>query len=111
MAKFIADTIEEADVSKVKSLSSVGATKAQIFVSGILPQVSPALLGHILYSLDLNIRYSAIVGIVGGGGLGTLVISSVRLLDYGTTSAIVLIIFAMLVVVELISGKVRSWIR
>ena len=111
LAKFIADTIEEADVSKVRSLSSVGATKAQIFVSGILPQVSPALLGHILYSLDLNIRYSAIVGIVGGGGLGTLVISSVRLLDYGTTSAIVLIIFAMLVVVELISGKVRSWIR
>lgn len=111
LAKFIADSLEEADSTRVRSLESVGASQTQLFVAAVIPQVSPAVLGHLMYSLDLNLRYSTVVGIVGGGGLGTLVISSVRLLDYGTTSAIVVVIFSLLVIVELISGKVRSWIR
>lgn len=110
LAKFVADTIEEADASKVRSLESVGANRLQLFMAGILPQVSPAILGHIMYSLDLNVRYSTIVGIVGGGGLGTIIVSSVRLMDYGTTSAIVLVIFAVLVAIELLTTRVRSLI-
>lgn len=107
LAKFIADSLEDARTGPVTALATNGSSKWHQFVSGVLPQMSPTLLGHILYSLDMNIRYAAVLGIVGGGGIGVVILTSVRIQDFGTTSAALLLIIAVLVCLEFLS----SWLR
>jgi phosphonate transport system permease protein len=68
----------------------------------------PALIGQLLYTLDINIRSSAILGIVGGGGIGFLLFNSVKVLKFDTTGAIILSIFIVVYLIELLAGYVRK---
>lgn len=111
LAKFIADSLEEVPMKPVQAIATNGASRFQQIAAGILPQVSPTLIGHIAYSLDMNIRYAAVLGIVGAGGIGTVVLTSVKNLDYQTTSASILVLFALLVVIDRTSRFIRSKLR
>lgn len=111
LAKFVADSLEEGKLGPVVALSSNGASKWQQFVAGTLPQLSPTLLGHVLYSLDMNVRYATVLGIVGGGGIGVVILTSVRVLDFGTTSAALILILGTLLVLERISSLLRRKLR
>mgnify|MGYP002654426447 CR=1 FL=1 len=111
LAKFIADSLEEAPMKPVQAIASNGASRFQQIAAGILPQVSPSLIGHIAYSLDMNIRYAAVLGIVGAGGIGTVVLASMKSLDYQTTSASILVLLALLVVVDRTSSFIRRKLK
>ena len=111
LAKFIADSLEEVPMKPVSAIASNGASRFQQIAAGVLPQVSPSLIGHIAYSLDMNIRYAAVLGIVGAGGIGTVVLASMKNLDYPTTSASILVLLALLVVVDRTSSFIRRKLK
>jgi len=75
-----------------------------------LPQVLPALVGQLLYTFDINIRASAILGIVGGGGIGFLLFNSMKVLAFETTGAIILATFLLVYLIEILAGYVRRQI-
>lgn len=66
------------------------------------------MVGSSLYLLDVNIRTSTILGIVGAGGIGFLLFESIRTLNFDVAGAIVLVIFVVVYIVERISGWIRS---
>ena len=111
LAKFIADSLEEVPMKPVQAIASNGASRFQQIAAGILPQVSPSLIGHIAYSLDMNIRYAAVLGIVGAGGIGTVVLASMKNLDYPTASASILVLLALLIVVDRTSSFIRRKLK
>ncbi|WP_420813887.1 PhnE/PtxC family ABC transporter permease, partial [Phytoactinopolyspora endophytica] len=74
----------------------------------VLPQTVPALVGSTLYLLDVNIRTSTVLGIVGAGGVGFLLFEAVRTLNFEFAGAIILIIFVIVYLIERLSGWIRS---
>jgi len=107
MSKLIADTFEEVDPSPREAIFATGATRIQELFGSVLPQAMPALVSQILYMLDVNLRSSTVLGIVGGGGIGFLLLGSIRVFEFGTTGAVVLSIFVVVYAIELIG----SWVR
>jgi phosphonate transport system permease protein len=108
LAKLIADSVEEIDPAPREAVQATGATRMQELFVSVLPQVMPALIGQLLYTFDINIRSSAILGIVGGGGIGFLLFNSVKVLAFDTTAAIIISIFAVVYAIEILAGYVRK---
>lgn len=109
-SKLIADAAEEVDPAPREAVFSTGATRLQESTTSVIPQALPAIIGNLLYVLDINLRTSAILGIVGGGGIGTLLFNSLRVLQLQTTGAIIVTIFVIVYAIELLAGWVRKQI-
>ena len=110
-AKLFAEAVEEVDAAPREAVVAVGAGKIQEFFASVVPQFMPAFTGHFLYILDVNLRSSTVLGIVGGGGIGFLLLNSMRVLEFQTTGAIVISIFAIVLAIELIGNWVRQLLR
>jgi phosphonate transport system permease protein len=110
LAKLVADSVEEIDPSPRQAVTATGATRIQELFTSVLPQVLPALVGQLLYTFDINIRNSAILGIVGGGGIGFLLFNSMKVLAFQTTGAIILATFVLVYLIEILAGYVRRQI-
>ncbi len=107
ITKLFADSIEEARQGIRDGVSSTGANRLQESVTGVLPQVAPSMVSHSLYLLDVAIRSSTILGIVGGGGIGFLLMSAAKRLYLETLGGIIFCIFVVVCLVEIIA----TWIR
>lgn len=110
-AKLFAEALEEVDAAPREAVVAVGAGKIQEFFASVVPQFMPAFTGHFLYILDVNLRSSTVLGIVGGGGIGFLLLNSMRVLEFQTTGAIVIAIFGIVLAIELIGNWVRQLLR
>ena len=110
LAKLIADSVEEIDPKPREAVTATGATRFQELFVSVLPQVMPALVSQLLYTFDINIRNSAILGIVGGGGIGFLLFNSMKVLAFETTGAIILATFVAVYLIELLSAYIRKQI-
>ncbi|MEY3587182.1 MAG: phosphonate transporter, permease protein PhnE [Actinomycetota bacterium] len=108
LAKLIADSIEEISELPREAVAATGASRLQELFVSVIPQVMPSLIGQLLYTFDINIRSSAILGIVGGGGIGFLLFNSMKVLRFDTTGAIILAIFIVVYLIEILAGYVRK---
>ncbi|MDQ3385556.1 MAG: phosphonate ABC transporter, permease protein PhnE [Actinomycetota bacterium] len=108
LAKLVADAVEEIDAAPREAVLTTGATRLQETATSVVPQALPAMVGQLLYLLDINIRTSTILGIVGGGGIGFLLFNSLRVLRYEVTGAILIMIFVTVYAIERLSGWIRK---
>jgi phosphonate transport system permease protein len=108
VAKLLAEEIEEIDWGQVEAMRSVGAGYLKILIYGVFPQIMPRQIGLSMYQLDSNLRASAVVGIVGAGGIGGTLMNAFGRYDYDFALAILLMIIAIILVSEGISGWVRK---
>lgn len=76
--------------------------------AAVIPQAVPSVIGSSLYLLDVNIRTSTVLGIVGAGGVGFLLFEAIRTLNFEFAGAIVIIVFAVVYLIERMSGWIRS---
>ena len=108
LAKFYAEDIEHINKGPVDALKSSGASKRQIISFAIIPQIFPSFVGNNLYILDRNIRMATMLGIVGAGGIGYELQSSFRMFEYPKVSAIIIIIFITIFLIDNLSSYIRS---
>ncbi|HSL57851.1 MAG TPA: phosphonate ABC transporter, permease protein PhnE [Acidimicrobiales bacterium] len=106
--KLFADSIEEVRQGPRDAIDATGATRLQESFTGVLPQAMPAIIGTSLYILDINIRASTILGIVGAGGIGFYLIQATRTLNWETVGGIILMVFVTVYLIERLSGWVRK---
>ena len=78
-----------------------------VIVMAVMPQILPRFIGFVAYELDSNLRNSALVGIVGGGGIGATLFTAFQRFDYDFVLTIVLTIIFLVLVGEVISGWMR----
>lgn len=107
IGKMMADIFEEQDRAPREAIAAVGATRLQNFVSTTLTRALPALASLVLYRLDINIRASAVLGLVGAGGIGVALQTAIGSLNYQRAAGIIAVIVAMLLVLELVSYLVQ----
>ena len=108
LAKFYAEDIEHINKGPVDALRSSGASKRQIISFAVIPQIIPSFVANNLYILDRNIRMATMLGIVGAGGIGYELQSSFRMFEYQKVSAIILIIFVTIFIIDNLSSYIRS---
>lgn len=111
MSKLLAEDIEDIDPGQVEAIRATGGSWWQVLVYGVQPQVMPRLIGLSLYKIDINFRESAVVGIVGAGGIGATLNTAFDRYEYSVAAAILLIIIAIVMVCEYTSGIVRKRVQ
>ena len=111
LAKFYAEDIEHVNKGPIEALKSSGASKRQIISFAVIPQIIPSFVANNLYILDRNIRMATMLGIVGAGGIGYELQSSFRMFEYQKVSAIIIIIFFTIFIIDHISSYIRSKVK
>jgi phosphonate transport system permease protein len=108
MGKLYAERIETVERGALESLTAAGASSLEVFVYGILPDVLPDFLSFTLYRFDLNIRSATILGIVGAGGIGEKLVFQQMASNWHTIGVIVMSIMVTIIIVDVISTKLRA---
>ena len=108
IGKLLYEAIEETDIRQIEAVTAAGASPAQVLNYGIVPQIMPAFWGITVFRWDINIRESAILGLVGAGGLGLKLQASLNTLAWPQVTMILVVILGTVVVSEWVSARVRS---
>ena len=106
-AKLLYEAIEEIDQSQVEAITASGASGPQILNYGIVPQILPAFAGISVFRWDINIRESTVLGLVGAGGIGLQLSSSIDTVTWTQVSVILIVILVAVIFSEWVSAKVR----
>jgi phosphonate transport system permease protein len=109
--KLLAEDIEDMDPAPAEAVRATGASWLQWINFGVQPQVFPRMIGLGLYRFDINFRESAVVGIVGGGGIGATLNTAFDRYEFDSAAAILLVIIAIVMMVEYSSGYLRRWVQ
>lgn len=107
VAKMLYENIETIDMGAYEAMQSFGATTLQSFWSACMPQILPQYLDNCLYSFELNIRQSAILGYCGVGGLGVLIRARISVRAYEDAGMIFLLIFVIVFAIDLVNDNIR----
>ena len=107
VAKFYAEAIEHVDPKPLEAARAAGASSFQVITHAVLPQVLPQLADITIYRWEYHFRASAVLGIVGAGGIGFELIAALRVIEYAQVSAILLSILLCVIVVD----GVGAWLR
>lgn len=111
VGKFYAEAIEHVDPKPLEAARAAGATSFQVITHAVLPQVLPQLTDVTIYRWEYHFRASAVLGIVGAGGIGFELMAALRLLAYDQVSAILISILACVVVVDGIGSYLRRSLK
>lgn len=111
LVRAFAETIEDVSQDCLESLQSVGASFPQRVAHGVIPSCISGFLSWFLYNIEVNIRASTIVGMVGGGGIGLILFSYIKGFKYHIAFAIILLVAVMVIFVDLLTGKLREEIE
>ena len=109
--KLLAEDIEDMDFSQAEAVRATGAGWLQWINYGVQPQVMPRMIGLGLYRFDINFRESAVIGIVGAGGIGATLDTAFERYEFSSAAAILLVIIGIVMVLEYSSGYLRRWVQ
>ncbi len=111
LGKIFAEAFEEVDPGVIEAIRATGGNPLQVVVHGVIPQAMPTLVSWSIFRLDINIRYSSILGIVGAGGIGWELQRASRMGDYPSAITVTLVIFLTVYVIELITDQLRKRVQ
>lgn len=107
VAKLQSETVDGVDVGPIEAARAGGAARMQTVRWAVLPQVLPNYVAYSLYTFELNIRASTVLGIVGAGGIGRLLLREYKFFNWSNVSVIVAELFVFVFVIELVSITLR----
>jgi len=107
VGKLFGEAIEEVPRGPIEALSASGAPLASRLVFGYWPQVRPAFWALVLLRWDINVRESAVLGLVGAGGIGVALNTAMNLFQWDRVAVVLLAVFAVVIVAEV----VVTWLR
>ncbi|HAO31337.1 MAG TPA: phosphonate ABC transporter, permease protein PhnE [Candidatus Competibacter sp.] len=106
--RFFAEAMEEVDSGPPEAMAAIGAGPLDIIACATLPMALPSLINTSLFALEKAVRSSVVLGLVGAGGIGAELATSMEMFRYDQAATIILMIFALVVVVEQLSSRVRA---
>lgn len=105
--KLFAEAVENIDMKPVDGLHATGASWAQTMRFAVLPQVFPNFTSFSLWRFEINVRSASVMGFVGAGGIGQEFYTAIRMLYYEDISAILLLLVATVVIIDLSCEQLR----
>jgi phosphonate transport system permease protein len=106
--KLLGEALEESNRGSIEALEASGAPWLSIALKGYWPQVRPAFWGIVLFRWDINVRESAVLGLVGAGGIGMALDTALNLFQWERAAMILVAIFAVVLVAEIATTQFRK---
>lgn len=107
VAKLLSETVDGVDLGPIEAAHAAGASQLQAIRTGIFPQVLPNYIAYSLYTFELNLRASAVLGFVGAGGIGEVIDVFRNAFEYERVAIVIIQIFLIVFVVETVSIALR----
>ncbi|MFN3348388.1 phosphonate ABC transporter, permease protein PhnE [Pseudorhodoplanes sp.] len=111
VGKFYAEAIEHVDPRPLEAARAAGASPFQVVTHAVMPQVLPQLADITIYRWEYHFRASAVLGIVGAGGIGFELIAALRIIRYDQVSAILITILFCVILVDGIGARLRKALK
>lgn len=108
LGKLFAEAIENVDKKPVDGVRASGGGGLHVVRLGVLPQVFPVMMSHVLYFFESNVRSATILGIVGAGGIGLQLSDRIRINNWQQAAFLILMILVTVAVIDAISRRVRA---
>ena len=108
IAKMSAEAIEDIELGPLDAIRATGANRFQVLLFAIIPQVLPQVIGVILFEWEINIRRSAILGLVGAGGLGLVFFRQMNTFNYHGVTTVIIAILGIIIIGEIVSHFTRK---
>jgi phosphonate transport system permease protein len=105
--KLFSETIEGASDKGAEGIRSTGGGRLHELRFGLIPEVSPVMLGQVLYYFESNTRSATIIGIVGAGGIGLHLYEQIRTVEWQQVSYIVIMILVTVALIDYASSRLR----
>ena len=110
LGKLFAEVVENIDMKPVEGIAAGGASWAAQVRFGVLPQVLSNFASYALLRFEINVRGAAVIGFVGAGGIGETLLTAIRKFYYSDVSAILLMVVACVMLIDLASERLRHWL-
>jgi len=108
IGKLFGEALEEANRGTIEALEAAGAPWRSRFTWGYWPQVEPAFWSIVLFRWDINVRESAVLGLVGAGGIGMALDTAMNLFQWDRVAMVLFSIFAVVVIAEVAVTQIRK---
>jgi phosphonate transport system permease protein len=107
LGRLYAEAIENIDQRQLEALRATGATHLQMIMFAVIPQVLPQIVSYNLYWFEVGVRSATVLGMIGAGGIGFELVTTIRLYDFRQTSAILIVILLLVTVIDRCSAILR----
>jgi len=107
VGKLLAEALEEISPGPLEALNATGASANHVLLKGAWPQIAPAFWGVALFRWDINIRESAVLGLVGAGGIGVVLDDAINFFQWDRVATILLAILVIVIIAEVLV----TWLR
>lgn len=108
LGKLYSEAIEGIDAGPLEAITATGASRLQVILTAVLPQIVNPYISFTIYRLDANVRLAPILGYVGGGGIGILLFQSIQLLNYHAAGLIIFMIVVTVAAMDFASAQIRK---
>ncbi|URZ87522.1 phosphonate ABC transporter, permease protein PhnE [Floricoccus penangensis] len=108
IGKQLFEQIETVDMGPFEAMEALGASKSKAVVATIFPQLMPMYISTTLFNFEGNVRYAAILGYVGAGGIGIILNENIGLRYYTNVGMILIVLFIAVTIIEQFSQFVRT---
>jgi phosphonate transport system permease protein len=108
IGKLYSEAIEGIDAGPLEAITATGANRLQVIWTAVLPQITNPFISFTIYRLDTNVRLAPILGLVGGGGIGTDLFQTIQLFHYGAAGLIIFMIVVTVATMDFVSAQVRK---
>ncbi|MBI5726745.1 MAG: phosphonate ABC transporter, permease protein PhnE, partial [Ignavibacteriales bacterium] len=107
-AKLYSEAIEGIEIGPIEAIRATGANKIQVIWFAVVPQIVLPFLSFTIYRWDINVRMATIIGLVGGGGIGTMLMQYQGLAKWNEVGLIVIMVALVVWIMDFISAKIRE---
>lgn len=108
VGKLLGEAIEEVNMGPIEALRATGASWASVLLKGYWPQILPSFFSIVLFRWDINVRESAVLGLVGAGGIGVILSDSMNLFEWQRVAVALLSIFVVVIIAEIVVVNIRK---
>tara|TARA_R110002072_G_scaffold276051_1_gene437583 strand:- start:343085 stop:344167 length:1083 start_codon:yes stop_codon:yes gene_type:complete len=111
LAKLYSEQIENISDGPIEAMTATGAHPIQVIWFGVVPQIVLPYLSFTIYRWDINVRMATIIGLVGGGGIGTMLMQYQGLAKWNEVGLLVIVIAVIVWIMDYSSSKIRASIK
>lgn len=108
LGKYFSEAIENVNPEIIHTIAATGANKIQIIFHAVIPQIKSLFVGYIFYYFEHSVRAATVLGLVGAGGIGLELLTSIKLFKLKEVSAIMIVMVVMVTAIDRSSAYMRN---
>ncbi len=107
LGKLSSEVIEGIDAGPLEAIQAAGGTTTATIKFGVLPQAMPNIIAYWIYRFEINIRASAVLGVIGAGGVGNELVQRLQRREMPAAGTVLLLTIVTVLAIDTVSGAVR----